>query len=117
MIAADDIGKYAAAAFQSPTEYISKTFSLAGDALTNEEVAATISGVLGVKVKYSRLPMLIVKMVMDIEMYQMFRWFNERGFEADQASTNLAFPSVKPSTLKEFLIEENWHRWNKKGTI
>jgi hypothetical protein len=61
--------------------------------------------------------MLIVKMVMDKEMYQMFRWFNERGFQADQAATNVAFPSVKPWTLKEFLINENWHRWNKKGTI
>jgi uncharacterized protein YbjT (DUF2867 family) len=117
MIASDDIGKYAAAAFQDPGQYLSKTFSLAGDELTNEEVATVMSDVTGIKIRFSRLPMFIVKLVMENEMYQMFRWFNEHGFQANRNATRDSFPTVKTLSLKEFLIEENWQRWNKKGTV
>jgi uncharacterized protein YbjT (DUF2867 family) len=117
MLAVDDLGKYAAAIFQEPEKYISKTIDLAGDELTNEQVAATMSEVLGIKVKFSRLPMFIVKMVMDKEIYRMFSWFNEKGFNADRNETRRNFPNLHTVGLKEFLINERWHRWNKKGSI
>ncbi len=117
MLAVEDIGKYATAAFQYPERSLSKTIDLAGDELTNEEVADTISGVLGMKVKFSRIPMPIVRLVMDKEMYLMFRWFNEKGFEADRDETARILPGIHATSLKEFLLSENWQRWNKKGTI
>jgi uncharacterized protein YbjT (DUF2867 family) len=117
MLAVDDLGKYAAAIFQEPEKYISKTIDLAGDELTNEQVASTMSEVLGIKVKFSRLPMFIVKMVMDKEIYRMFSWFNEKGFNADRNETRRNFPNLHTVGLKEFLINERWHRWNKKGSI
>ena len=52
MIALDDIGKYVADAFANPEKYLSKTIEIAGDELTNEEVAQTMSEVLGIKVKF-----------------------------------------------------------------
>ena len=117
MLAVDDIGKYTAATFQQSEIHLSRTVDLAGDELTNEEVAATISEVLGSKVKFSKIPMPIVKLMMDKEMYLMFRWFNEKGFEANREETNRSFPGVNATTLKEFLLNENWQRWNKKGSI
>jgi uncharacterized protein YbjT (DUF2867 family) len=117
MIAADDIGKYVADAFIHPDNYLNKTIEIAGDEMTNEQVAATMSEVLGINVKFKRLPLVIVKLVMDNEMYRMFKWFNEKGFTADLEKVKREFPSVKVATLKEFLVNENWQRWNKKGSV
>jgi uncharacterized protein YbjT (DUF2867 family) len=117
MLATDDIGKYAAVVFQHPEIYISKIIEIAGDELTNEEVASTISEVIGIKVKFSKIPMPIVRLVMDKEMYLMFRWFNEKGFEADRKAMATEFHGVNATSLKEFLLNENWQRWNKKGSV
>ena len=117
MIAVDDIGKYVADAFANPEKYLTKTIEIAGDELTNEEVAATMTEVLGIKVKFKRLPLFIVKLVMDKELYLMFNWFYEKGFTANSEETKRNFPSVKVTTLKEFLLNENWQRWNKKGSV
>ena len=117
MLAVDDIGKYAAAAFQHPQIYHSKTIELAGDELNNEDIASTISEVTGIKVKFKKIPMPIVRLFMDKEMFLMFHWFDEKGFEADRQVAAKDFPDVKATTLKEFLLNENWHRWNKKGSV
>ena len=117
MIALDDIGKYVADAFASPEQYLNKTIEIAGDELTNEEVAQTMSEVLGIKMKFKRLPLFIVKLVMDKELYLMFNWFYEKGFTANLEETKRNFPSVKVTTLKEFLLSEKWQRWNKKGSV
>lgn len=117
MIAADDIGKYVADAFTNPANYLNKTIEIAGDEMTNEQVAATMGDVLGLHVKFKRLPLFVVKLLMDKEMYRMFKWFNEKGFTADLKKIRRDFPSVKVTSLKEFLMNENWQRWNKKGRI
>jgi uncharacterized protein YbjT (DUF2867 family) len=117
MIAADDIGQYVAEAFSNPSGYLGKTIEIAGEELSNEQVAATMSEVLGRKVAFKRLPLFIVKLAMDREMYLMFKWFNEKGFQADTAAVKRQFPDIAPTTLKDFLIAENWQRWNKKGSI
>lgn len=117
MIAVDDIGKFVAAAFAYPAKYLGKTIEIAGDELTNEEIAATMAEVLGLYVKFKKLPLFIVKLVMDREMYLMFRWFDRKGFTADMARMKQEFPEVKTTSLKAFLISENWQRWNKKGSV
>lgn len=117
MIALDDIGKYVADGFSNPAKYLNKTIEIAGDELTNEEVANIMTEVLGIKVKFKKLPLFIVKLVMDKELYLMFTWFNNSGFAADMKETTRNFPAVKVTSLKEFLLNENWQRWNKKGSI
>jgi uncharacterized protein YbjT (DUF2867 family) len=117
MISVDDIGAYVADAFVNAEKYLGKTIEIAGDELTNEEIAATMTEVLGIKIKFKKLPLFIVKLVMDKELYLMFKWFNEKGFSANISETKRNFPAVKPTTLKTWLINENWQRWNKKGSV
>jgi len=117
MINADDIGAFVAESFANPAKYLHRTIEIVGDELTNEEVASTMSEVLGKKVKFKRLPLFIVKLVMDREMYLMFKWFNEKGFTADIKETKRNFPAVEVTGLKQWLVNENWQRWNKKGSI
>lgn len=117
MIAVDDIGQYVADAFTNPDKYLSKTIEIAGDELTNEQVAMTMSEVLGIKVKFRRLPLFVAKLVMDKELFLMFKWFCEEGFTANMKDTAEHYPGVKVTSLKQFLINEHWQRWNKKGIV
>jgi uncharacterized protein YbjT (DUF2867 family) len=117
MIAVDDIGAYAADAFMNSGQYLGKTVEIAGDELTNEQVAIAMSQSLGMNVKFKKLPLIIARLFMDKEMYWMFKWFNEKGFNAPMELTKLNFPAVRPTSLAEWLVNENWHRWNKKGTV
>jgi uncharacterized protein YbjT (DUF2867 family) len=117
VITVDDIGAYVADAFANPENYLNKTIEMAGDELTNEAVASTMAEVLGMKVKFKRLPLYIAKLLMDREMYLMFKWFNEKGFTADIKETKRNFPEVEVTTLKKWLVNENWQRWNKKGSV
>lgn len=109
-IASDDIGAFAALAFARPAEFIGLELEIAGSELTNPQAAAVFSRVLGQPVKFRRLPMAVVRLAMGKEGYQMFRWFNEAGFQADIAALRRRYPEVHLHTLEEWLRAEGWHK-------
>jgi uncharacterized protein YbjT (DUF2867 family) len=113
-IATDDIGAFVALAFDRPSEFVGRQLEIAGSELTNLEAAKVFSRVLGRPVKFSRLPMPIVRLFMSPEFYKMFRWFNEAGFAADIVGLRARYPEVHLHTLEEWLREEGWH---KRGLI
>lgn len=42
------------------------------------------------------------------EFYQMFRWFNAGGFQADIAALQRDYPQLQLRTLEDWLREEGW---------
>jgi hypothetical protein len=54
--------------------------------------------------------MPIVRMFMDKEVYQMFRWFNESGFNANVPELRRRYPEVDLQTLEDWLRAEGWHK-------
>jgi len=109
-IAADDIGAFAALAFSRPREFIGAELEIAGSELTNPEAAQVFSRVLGKKVKFHKLPMVMVRLVLGKEFYQMFRWFNESGFKANIPELRGRYPQVRLRSLEEWLRDEGWHK-------
>jgi uncharacterized protein YbjT (DUF2867 family) len=109
-IATDDIGAFAALAFERPKEFIGLELEIAGSELTNLEAAQVFSRVLGKSVKFQRLPMPAVRIVLGKEFYQMFRWFNEEGFKADIEDIRRRYPEVHLQSLEEWLRSEGWHK-------
>jgi uncharacterized protein YbjT (DUF2867 family) len=109
-IAADDIGAFVALAFERPTEFIGKELEIAGSELTNLEAAKVFSRVLGKTVKFQKLPLALVRLVLGKEFYLMFRWFNESGFKADISGLRRRYPEVHLHTLEEWLRVEGWHK-------
>ena len=109
-IAVDDIGAFGALAFERPNEFIGLELEIAGSELTNPEAAEVFSRVLGKPVKFRKLPMLMVRLGLGREFYQMFRWFNEAGFQANIADLRRRFPKVHLHTLEEWLRSEGWHK-------
>lgn len=109
-IATDDIGAFVALAFERPTEFIGKELEIAGSELTNLEAAKVFSRVLGKTVKFQKLPLALVRLVLGKEFYLMFRWFNEAGFKADISALRRRYPEVYLHTLEEWLRVEGWHK-------
>ena len=111
-IATDDIGAFAALAFERPKEFVGKELEIAGSELTNLEAAQIFSRVMGRRVKFQKLPMPIVRLFLGKEFYEMFRWFNDAGFKADIVELRRRYPEIHLHTLEEWLREEGW---NKRG--
>ena len=109
-IATDDIGAFVALAFDRPSEFVGRQLEIAGSALTNPEAAQVFSRVLGRPVRFKKLPMLLVRLFLGREFYQMFRWFNEAGFKADIPGLRRQYPEVRLQTLEEWLRNEGWHK-------
>ena len=109
-IAADDIGAFAALAFSRPRDFIGVELEIAGSELTNLEAAQVFTRVLGRTVKFRKLPMPMVRIVLGKELYQMFRWFNDAGFKADIPELRRRYPEVRLHSLEEWLREEGWHK-------
>jgi uncharacterized protein YbjT (DUF2867 family) len=109
-IASDDIGAFAALAFNRPKEFIGLELEIAGSELTNPEAAQVFSRVLGKPVKFQRLPMPMVRLVLGREFYQMFRWFNEAGFKANIPELRRRYPQAHLHSLDEWLRIEGWHK-------
>jgi uncharacterized protein YbjT (DUF2867 family) len=109
-IATDDIGAFVALAFERPTEFIGKELEIAGSELTYLEAAKVFSHVLGKPVKFRKLPLPLVRLILGKEFYVMFRWFNEAGYKADIPGLRRAYPEIHLHSLEEWLREEGWHK-------
>jgi uncharacterized protein YbjT (DUF2867 family) len=109
-IATDDIGAFVALALSQPKDFIGLEIEIAGSELTNLEAAEVFSRVLGKRVKFQRLPLPMVRLVLGREFYQMFRWFNAAGFKADIPELRRAYPLIRFQTLEEWLRNEGWHK-------
>jgi uncharacterized protein YbjT (DUF2867 family) len=94
-IAGDDIGAFVALAFDRPAEFIGQAIEIAGSELTNRQAAEVFSRVLGKRVAFRRLPLLIVRLVLGREFYQMFRWFDRAGFAADIEGLRRRYPDIR----------------------
>jgi uncharacterized protein YbjT (DUF2867 family) len=113
LIATDDIGEWAALALSQPERFKGKALEIAGDELTNPEIAAAFARVMGRPVKFQRLPLFLTRLVLGKEFYQMFRWFNDHGYRADLAALRREYPEVKPTSLEAWLAREGWGRKGK----
>ena len=109
-IATDDIGAFVALAFERPKDFLGLELEIAGSELTNLEAAKVFSRVLGKPVKFRKLPLPLVRLVLGKEFYAMFRWFNEEGYKADIAGLHRRYPEIHLHTLEEWLREEGWHK-------
>ena len=83
MVAVDDIGRFAAAAFHEPERFVGRAVGLAGDELSFAEAMRRLSGLTGRQVVYEHLPRQQVEAAFGTEWAVMFRWFEEVGYAVD----------------------------------
>jgi uncharacterized protein YbjT (DUF2867 family) len=104
LIAVEDIAVFAALAFAKPEEYLGETIELAGDALTEAQIAETFAKVIGRPVKLTMpsgggwAP--------EEEMTAMFNFFNGKAYDADIPTLRKLHPGLL--TLEQYLRKSGW---------
>jgi uncharacterized protein YbjT (DUF2867 family) len=106
MIAVDDIGAFAALAFEHPGEWKNRTFSLAGDELSMQQIADAFSRVTAQDVKYVQVSWDQFEKEMGRELTVMYHWFEEKGFHFDIDEVRREYPATH--TLDRWL-EAYWN--------
>ncbi len=100
IIAAEDIGVFAALAFANPKEYLGKTLEIAGDEMTEPQIAETLAKVIGRPVNIAK------KEESDQEMNAMLRFFNGKGYTADIPALRKLHPGLL--RFEEYLRKNGW---------
>ncbi|WP_218935210.1 NmrA/HSCARG family protein [Actinomadura citrea] len=93
LIAVDDVGAIAAAAFAEPHEWIGRAVSLAAEELTPVQVAEAIGTALGIPLPYVQIPLETIRNVSEDFAYAN-QWLNELGYRTDIAATRRIHPAA-----------------------
>ena len=109
-IATDDIGAFAALAFERPKDFIGLDLEIAGSELTNIDAAKVFSRVLNRPVKFQKLPLPIVRLALGKEFYEMFHWFNSKGYQANIPELRRRYPEIRLHSLEDWLREDGWDK-------
>lgn len=95
LISTEDIGAFAAMAFERPEEFKDRSLSLASDELTYAEMAAVFQDVTGSPVPTTWGILARVLLWMSKDMGNMFRFFEQQGYDADVAMLRKMHPGMK----------------------
>ena len=105
MIAVEDIGAFAVLAFEHPGEWKNRTFSLAGDELSMQQIADAFSRVTAREVKYVQVSWDQFEKNMGRELTVMYHWFEEKGFHFNLEEVRRQYPTIR--TLDQWL-DAHW---------
>lgn len=110
MIAVDDIGAFVAKAFEHAGSWNGKTYELAGDELSMEEIAQALGRAAERDVKYVQVPWDKFEKAAGHEMTVMYRWFDESGYHVNIDAVREQYPALM--TFERWLTK-NWPKATK----
>lgn len=93
IMAVDDVGVFAALAFDQPGEWIGRAVDLAGDELTPRRIAAAVSAAIGRSLPSVQIPIEEIARIGEDFAYA-YTWLNERGYRADVAFARALHPGL-----------------------
>jgi uncharacterized protein YbjT (DUF2867 family) len=105
-VAVEDVGAFAAIAFEHPDEWIGREVDIAGGEQTMPEIAETFGRVIGREVDYYQVPWDQFEEQMGEEFAVMYRWFNDVGYEADIGALRREYPEL--TTFERYLRSHGW---------
>lgn len=105
-VAVEDIGAFAALAFENPDQWIGREVDLAGDEMTMTDIAGAFSRVTGREVSYVQTPWDQFEEQMGEEFAVMYRWFDDVGYEADIGALRSEHPGL--TSLEDYLRGHGW---------
>lgn len=105
-IAVDDVGAYAALAFDDRDEWLGGEVDIAGDESTMSQVVETFTRVVGRPVEYSQMSWDHYREMAGEEYHDMFRWFQDVGYDVDLAARRRERPEL--TSFEEYLSRHGW---------
>jgi uncharacterized protein YbjT (DUF2867 family) len=106
MVAIEDIGGVAAAAFEHTGKWQDRAFELAGDELSMTDLANAFSRVAGREVRYEQVPWDEFEGRTGKEIATMWRWFQSGGFGIDLGAVRQDYPNI---TTFDRWLNARWH--------
>lgn len=110
MIAVEDIGAFAAMAFEVPDRFMGQAMELAGDEKTMPQVTELFAKAIGRPVRYVEVPLVDVEKARP-EYASMFKWFNEVGYKTNIPALRDMYPDL--TNFQTWLLRTGWHRAGK----
>jgi len=107
MIAVQNIGEFAAAAFLRSSEFMGQAIDLAGDELTMLEAASHLSNTTGRSVQFQQIADDQAEAAVGLDFALMFRWFNEVGYDVDIPALRQRW-GIALTTFKETIAKAPW---------
>jgi uncharacterized protein YbjT (DUF2867 family) len=105
-ISADDVGGFAALAFADPEGWMGRAVDLAGDEGSIASVVDRFSAVIGRPVSYEQVPWDQYRAAAGDEYHDMFRWFEDVGYDADVAARREEYPAL--TSFEHYLRGAGW---------
>jgi uncharacterized protein YbjT (DUF2867 family) len=105
-VAVEDVGSFAAIAFENPDRWLGREVDLAGDEQSMTEIAETFGRVIGREVSYYQVPWDQFEEQMGEEVTVNYRWFNDVGYEADIATLQQEYPEL--TSFERYLRSHGW---------
>jgi uncharacterized protein YbjT (DUF2867 family) len=93
MVAVDDIGRFAAAVFESPFTYLGSTIEVAGDALTPPQIATALSQASARQISYAEIPLEALRLQNE-EAFKAFAFMNRDAGQVDIEALRQTLPGL-----------------------
>lgn len=112
-LAVEDLGAFVAETFAAPDRWLGQEADLAGDELTMPEVARAFGRVVSKEVRHVRTGWYDFRRDAGEEIFEMYRWFEEEGYEADVGALRAEGHSL--TSLEEYLRGRGWEGETRGG--
>ncbi|MGE3978050.1 MAG: NmrA/HSCARG family protein [Nitrospira sp.] len=109
MVALKDIGKFGAAAFMRPKDFVGHAIDLAGDELTIPETAALLTETMGRPIRFQELPLDQAEGILGQDFAMMFRWFDAVGYAIDIPKLKQQY-GISLTTFAEWVETIDWEK-------
>ncbi|MFD8228748.1 NmrA/HSCARG family protein [Streptomyces massasporeus] len=107
LIPADDIGAFAALAFQRRDAFTGRRIDIASDELTPGQIAKTLAAVTGRPVTHQEVPLTHVR-TRSADLAAMFEYFTSSGLDVDVAGLRRDYPEVGWHSFDEWAGAQDW---------
>ena len=106
-VSVKNIGEFVASLISRREEVFGKRFDFAGDELTGDKCATTLTRITGHHVIYEALPVSVVKQQSD-DMAAMFEWFDRVGYNVDIPELHRSFSDVNWQSYSQWAESQDW---------
>ncbi|WP_035841168.1 NmrA family NAD(P)-binding protein [Kitasatospora azatica] len=107
LVAAADIGAFAALALSDPARFAGRRIELASQWRTPAQIAAAISAASGREIAAREVPLAVVE-TYSADLAAMFRYFQEVGLKVDLDALHAESPQVAWHTMERWAAERTW---------
>lgn len=107
LVALADIGAFVAALVERRERVFGKRFDFAGDELSGEEQARTLSEAIGRPIDYQEIPIAMARQQSE-DAALMFEWFDRVGYDVDIAALHRDFQEVRWHSFADWARAFDW---------